>query len=544
MTHGAEGEPHGRRGLRARLSILAVAYLVLFLICSVVAGITLRSWNESVDDRVALRRMRDDVNSLRLALSDQESGLEGHMRSGNEEYLERYREGIERELSALERLDPDAVLVEGAAADLDQIRAAARTWRADAAEPQIELRQDGADVDPALIELGGVRFDEVRAASEDLASAVDAEVAAAEDRTTNVSRAAVTGMLTAFSAALACTVLAMWLFRRWVTKPLSEISSAARAIAGGQLAAMPTFDTTEFGDVADAIDSLQRSLSDERDRAIRAYKGLEQSAVLALQVRSELAEERSVTPGGWSLATKLRAAEGFVAGDCYETGLIDQATLYIVVIDVTGHGAKAALSALKAKAQLRSALRTGLSPGDALAWLAHEHHDDDADDFVTAFVAVVDVASGECRWANAGHPPALVVADGGAVELSHTGPLIGPFDSAWSTETIAIPPGGVLLVYTDGLTEARGEDRSRLGEVRLHEHVEASVAEGAGPDELVESLIRMVDEFQVGSPTDDVTIVALARSSATGPIADDATVDSDRLGSDDRTTSASPLGAR
>ena len=80
--------------------------------------------------------------------------------------------------------------------------------------------------------------------------------------------------------------------------------------------------------------------------------------------------------------------------------------------------------------------------------------------------------------------------------------------------------------------------------MRLHERVEASVAEGAGPDELVESLIRMVDEFQVGSPTDDVTIVALARSSATGPIADDATVDSDRLGSDDRTTSASPLGAR
>ena len=70
--------------------------------------------------------MRDDINSLRLALSDQESGLEGHMRSGNEEYLERYREGIERELSALERLESDAVLVVGAAADLDQIRAAAR----------------------------------------------------------------------------------------------------------------------------------------------------------------------------------------------------------------------------------------------------------------------------------------------------------------------------------------------------------------------------------------------------------------------------------
>ena len=279
----------------------------------------------------------------------------------------------------------------------------------------------------------------MRAALDDLASGVDAEVGDAEDRVSVVSRYAVAGMLTAFGAALACSVFAIWLFRRWVTKPLAEISTAARAIAGGQLAAMPTFDTAEFGDVADAIDSMQRSLSDERDRAIRAYEGLEQSAVLALQVRSELAEERAVTPAGWSLATRLRAAEGFVAGDCYETGLIDQQTMYIVVIDVTGHGAKAALSALKAKAQLRSALRTGLSPGDALGWLAREHHDDAVDDFVTAFVAVVDVATGECRWANAGHPPALVVADGAAVELPHSGPLIGPFDSSWSTETVSDP---------------------------------------------------------------------------------------------------------
>jgi serine phosphatase RsbU (regulator of sigma subunit)/CHASE3 domain sensor protein len=543
MGHEGDREPPRRSSLRSRLSIVAAAYLVLFLICSVVAGITVHSWNESVEDRGVFRLMRDDVNNLRLALSDEEGGVNGYVRSGNDEFLERYQDGIAREMSALEQLERRENLVDGAAGDLDQVRTTARSWRAEAAESQIDQQREGADIDPALIELGRIRFNEVRAALEDLASGVNAEVGDAEDRVISVSRTAVTGMLTAFTAALACTVLAMWLFRRWVTKPLAEISAAARAIAAGQLAAMPTFDTAEFGDVADAIDSMQRSLSEERDRAIRAYKGLEQSAVLALQVRSELAEERAVTPGGWSLATKLRAAEGFVAGDCYETGLIDQQTMYIVVIDVTGHGAKAALSALKAKAQLRSALRAGRSPGSALAWLAREHHDDAADDFVTAFIAVVDVASGECRWANAGHPPALVVTDGSAIELSHSGPLIGPFDSAWSTETIAIPPGSTLLVYTDGLTEARGEDRSRLGEIRLRERLEASVGEGAGPGEIVESLIRMVDEFQTGSPTDDVTIVALARSGATDPITDRVTDDAGRMRPDDRTTSASPLGA-
>jgi CHASE3 domain sensor protein len=526
VGHVAASGPHRRSRLRARLSIVA-AYLLLFIVSSVLAGLTVRSWNESVDERWTLRLMRDDINALRLALGDQESGVLGHLSSGNDEFLERYRDGIARETSAFERVASKADLVAGAAANLDRVRAAARSWRADAAEPQIDRRLRGADVGPELIELGRVRFNDVRAALTELAADVSAEVGDAEDRVTSVSRSAVVGMLTAFGAALGCTVLAIWLFRRWVTKPLAEISSAARAITGGQLAAMPTFDTAEFGDVADAIESMQRALVDERDRAIRAYEGLEQSAVLALQVRSELAEERAVTPGGWSLATKLRAAHGFVAGDCYETGLIDQYTMYIVVIDVTGHGAQAALSALKAKAQLRSALRTGLSPGSALGWLAQERHDDAVDDFVTAFIAVVDVASGECRWANAGHPPALLVTDGSAVELPHTGPLIGPFDSTWATETVAILPGDVLLVYTDGLTEARGEAGSRFGEVRLHELLESIVGEGVGPDEIVEALIRIVDEFQIGSPTDDVTIVALARSAGTDRRSDEVTHDTE-----------------
>ncbi|HWM20848.1 MAG TPA: SpoIIE family protein phosphatase [Ilumatobacteraceae bacterium] len=544
MGHVAASGPQRRSRLRARLSIVSAVYLLLFIVSSVLAGLTVRSWNESVDERGTLRVMRDDVNALRLALGDQESGVIGHVSSGNGEFLERYRDGIVRETSALERLEPKADLVADAADDLDHVRATARSWRADAAEPQIDRRQRGTDVDPELVELGRVRFDEVRAALGDLAADVNAGVGDAEDRVSSVGRTAVTGMLTAFGAALACTVLAIWLFRRWVTKPLAEISGAARAITGGQLAAMPTFDTTEFGDVADAIDSMQRSLVDERDRAIRAYEGLEQSAVLALQVRSELAEERAVTPEGWSLATRLRAAHGFVAGDCYETGLIDQYTMYIVVIDVTGHGAKAALSALKAKAQLRSALRTGLSPGSALGWLAQERHDDAVDDFVTAFIAVVDVASGECRWANAGHPPALLVTDGSAHELPHTGPLIGPFDAPWSTETVAIPHGGVVVVYTDGLTEARGEDGSRLGEVRLHERLETIVGEHIGPDEIVESLIRMVDEFQVGTPTDDVTIVALARSAGTGRVPDEVAGDTEaeRRTTDRRRQVRSTLG--
>ena len=85
-----------------------------------------------------------------------------------------------------------------------------------------------------------------------------------------------------------------------------------------------------------------------------------------------------------------------VAGDCYEVGLISPTTVALAVLDIAGHGAEAAIAALKCKELLKAGLRAGLAPGRALEWLAAQEHGLDPL-FLTAFVAVIDAPSGSAR---------------------------------------------------------------------------------------------------------------------------------------------------
>jgi sigma-B regulation protein RsbU (phosphoserine phosphatase) len=276
-------------------------------------------------------------------------------------------------------------------------------------------------------------------------------------------------------------------------------------------AALPDFDSAELQDVTDAIRTLQQSLAHERDRAVTAYNTLEQSAVLAVHVRSELADELGDPPPGWAVGSALVPAEGMVAGDCFDLGLLDQHRMYVVLVDVTGHGAGAALDALKSKSQLRAALRSRVSPGGALDWLSRENRKDARADLLTAVVAIIDIDTGVCHYANAGHPAPLLTNGARHVTLGRTGPLLGAFEATWRTETVTIEPGWTLLLHTDGVTEAMGPQRERFGETRFSEFLQDAWV--SDPKALVAELLTSVRTFQVGRRTDDITVVAIHRDS-------------------------------
>jgi sigma-B regulation protein RsbU (phosphoserine phosphatase) len=204
----------------------------------------------------------------------------------------------------------------------------------------------------------------------------------------------------------------------------------------------------------------------------------------------------------------LEPASGVVAGDCYDLGLLDPHTIYLVMVDVTGHGAVAALDALKAKSQLRAAMRSRLAPGAALGWLADERATDPEADLMTALVVRIHVETGVCEFANAGHPPMLVAEGDELTALGPTGPLIGAFPSSWSTHTVTVPPGGVIVAYTDGVTDTLGAGRQRFGEARLRE-VLSTV--GDGPVATVAAVRDAVERFRVGTRADDQTLVVVQR---------------------------------
>jgi serine phosphatase RsbU (regulator of sigma subunit) len=210
------------------------------------------------------------------------------------------------------------------------------------------------------------------------------------------------------------------------------------------------------------------------------------------------------------VAGRLRAAEGVVAGDCYDLFTTRSGEIALVVVDIAGHGATEGILALRCKEMLRMALTSGAAPGEALETTAEILGDMGEEVFLTALVAAIDTGDGTVRYANAGHPPAYVVGDDSAVALEPTGPLVGLLAPGWKTAEVTMAPGDNLCAYTDGLIETRNVDNEFFGPERLVE-----LLQGARCAEAPAVVKRCIDEVELFSPEglrDDATIVVLCRA--------------------------------
>jgi sigma-B regulation protein RsbU (phosphoserine phosphatase) len=127
-------------------------------------------------------------------------------------------------------------------------------------------------------------------------------------------------------------------------------------------------------------------------------------------------------------------------------------------------------------------------------------------------VASLDPATGALRYVNAGHNPPLLLRANGSVESLRTGGfLLGVFPEAVYEEAgLNVDPGDLLVLYSDGVTEAMDPENQEFGEERLT----AFLAEHRSlpPEDLVDRLISSVRDFSQGKPGDDVTVAVVRRS--------------------------------
>jgi sigma-B regulation protein RsbU (phosphoserine phosphatase) len=315
------------------------------------------------------------------------------------------------------------------------------------------------------------------------------------------------------AAALTFATVALFALRRMEVRPLEALTTAAHAVQSSG-AHTP-------GAVEPPVGEMERSLRDSMeatgDVETAAREAVEQGTILAVQMRSELTRDLGDYPAGWTVAAGLRPAEGVVAGDCYDVGLLSDRTIGLVVLDIAGHGALTAVSALRCKDLLKAGLRSGMAPGQAFGWLLAQDHGL-AGTFLTGFVAVIDVESGLVRYASAGHPEALLREGQLVTALPPTGPIVGPVATEWRTEQVTVPVGGVLVVYTDGLIEARDDARQFYGFDRLRDVVRDLECREAQP--FVARVLGDLDSFQPFRVADDVTLVVACRTPADGAIAD------------------------
>jgi sigma-B regulation protein RsbU (phosphoserine phosphatase) len=200
-----------------------------------------------------------------------------------------------------------------------------------------------------------------------------------------------------------------------------------------------------------------------------------------------------------------------VGGDYYDYVRIAEGHLGIVVADVSGKGIPAALimasfrASLIAEIRNNYSIRTIMAKVNRLLWESVE-----IDRFVTAIYGVLDLHARRFTYVNAGHNPALLyrAATGKFDQLDATGPLLGTFEATTYKERhTEIHPGDVLVLYTDGVTEAMSPTGELFGLERLQEIVRERAGEGAGS--VKRGILEAVRRFQEGHKADDLTLVVL-----------------------------------
>ena len=199
-----------------------------------------------------------------------------------------------------------------------------------------------------------------------------------------------------------------------------------------------------------------------------------------------------------------------VGGDAYDYA-VDNELARMMVLDAMGRGLSAGLTSAAALAAIRAARRNRESLA-AMARAADAALAEQFPDvrFVTGVLAELDMDAGRLRYLNAGHPPPVLIRDGRVAGMLTGGrrmPL-GVRDDAAEVGEERLEVGDRLLLYTDGVTEARlpgGDDR--FGVDRLVELTERCMAERLPAPETLRRLARSVIAHQAGRPVDDATFL-------------------------------------
>lgn len=257
-----------------------------------------------------------------------------------------------------------------------------------------------------------------------------------------------------------------------------------------------------------------------RDDLERTYKAL-QTANNRLQKdidRARRIQEGLLPPSlpdlpGLSAASRYQPAEK-VSGDYFDCFPIDPASPAgahcLVMADVSGHGISAAMVMAMFKVLLRREVRVGRPPSDVLGRLNLAMIEQIRGlHFVTVFLAYLDPASGELEWCSAGHCPQLLVRSSGEIEtLAADGFFVGSFDDLGAIDRkLSMASGDTLVLYTDGITEAEGEDGELFEIERLADAVRgARDRDAAG---MLDAALAHLDRFAPGrARLDDLTLFA------------------------------------
>jgi serine phosphatase RsbU (regulator of sigma subunit) len=295
-----------------------------------------------------------------------------------------------------------------------------------------------------------------------------------------------------------------------LTRHLSALNAGVQRLAAGDRAARVHLETgDEVGELARSFNRMASEL-EAHDQLLAKQERLARELELCRQIQNEMLPHGPLKLGLAEIAgVSIPARE--VGGDFFNYFPLADGRIAVLVGDVSGKGVGAALL----MANIQATLRARLQLESDLAQLADSiDHDIAANTppevYITLFVGLLDPPRRELRYVNAGHNPQFLLrADGGIERLNSTGLPIGLLPGhGFEARTVAVEPGDLLFLYTDGAVEAPNEDGDFFDADRLQQALVAASAEGI--DEVLVSVERAVRAFRgEADPADDATMLAL-----------------------------------
>ncbi|OGV52871.1 MAG: hypothetical protein A2017_17060 [Lentisphaerae bacterium GWF2_44_16] len=305
-----------------------------------------------------------------------------------------------------------------------------------------------------------------------------------------------------------------------ITSPLRKLALLTKDIGSGHfdIQQLPELDRNdEIGGLSRAFASMQKSLS-------QYIKNLQETTAAKERIESELSIardiQRSIIPklfpafpecAEFDVYAILESAKA-VGGDLYDFFFIDDDHLFFSVGDVSGKGVPASLFMAVTQTLFRATAKKHTSAGEMVSNINKDLcRDNEMSMFVTYFLCILNIRTGELEFCNAGHnPPYIINHKSGELKQLRKihGLPLGTFERPYTSEKITISAGDTIILYSDGVTEAFNAADEQFSDPRLESLIREN--KNLSARQLAELILSEVKKFANGcEQSDDITIEVL-----------------------------------
>ncbi len=285
--------------------------------------------------------------------------------------------------------------------------------------------------------------------------------------------------------------------------PFGVLSVVSKLIVGLFTEPFLNLLTSLTGQLAQTVKIVKEM--EARERVVRDME-------IARQIQQSLLPSAPPRVAGIAIAGHCKPAT-HVGGDYYDFFLHDDSSIDLVIADVSGHSVGSALIMAEARSVLRTRAQSGTSAGEILTALNGLLYDDltNAELFITLFYLKFDTASRTLSYANAGHNPPILSRCGAlsCATLDADGLILGVKRSVlFEEKSVGLQEGDLLLLYTDGITEAQNPEGEFFGSERLCTILAANRSRPV--EEITAAILGEVEEFcRSATLNDDITMVVM-----------------------------------